>query len=217
MAGFFVKDIRLLLQRKKFFVMLLAISICLSFNSSGEFIIGYLTMVCSIFVLSTVSYDEYDNCYPFLMTLPASRKDYVKEKYLFATVISLISWMVGVTLYIIEKIVNETGFVMDEKMLAVLPYFPLAIILISLMLPFQLKYGSERGRVIMIGVFGGIAAIVFLIIKLLESKGYKIDSLLEQFITWKISSILIAICGITVVIALLSYSISVKIMQKKEF
>lgn len=36
-----------------------------------------------MFTATTISYDGFDNCYLFLMTLPVTRKKYVNEKYLF--------------------------------------------------------------------------------------------------------------------------------------
>ena len=78
MTGLLLKDFRLFLQQKRFFAILVFIAIIMGLNSDSTFTMAYLTFVCSFFVLSTISYDEFDNCYPFLMTLPVKRSDYVK-------------------------------------------------------------------------------------------------------------------------------------------
>ena len=43
--------------------------------------VGYVTFIFTLFTVSTISYDEYDNGYPFLFTLPITRRQYVNEKY----------------------------------------------------------------------------------------------------------------------------------------
>ena len=84
MKGLLIKDLRLMLQQKRFFLILFFIAIVLNFNSDGgTFVVAYLTFLCSSFVLSTITYDEYENGYLFLMTLPVSKKTFATEKYVF--------------------------------------------------------------------------------------------------------------------------------------
>lgn len=63
-------------------MVLLLVAVILNYNSDGTFIIGYLTVIGSFFVLSTIGYDEHGNSFAFLMTLPVMRKTYAGEKYL---------------------------------------------------------------------------------------------------------------------------------------
>ena len=76
MSGLLVKDFRLMLQRKRFFLLLLVIVVCMGFSMRDNMamIVGYLTIISVLFCVSSMSYDEYDNCYAFLMTLPIDRK-----------------------------------------------------------------------------------------------------------------------------------------------
>lgn len=80
MKGLLIKDMRLLMnQGKTRFLMLVAVSLILSVMgaASPSFVVSYITIIFSFFTASTISYDEYDNCYLFLMTLPVTRKGYV--------------------------------------------------------------------------------------------------------------------------------------------
>ena len=95
MKGLLVKDFCLIRQQKKFLAILLLLAIVLNYNSDGSFVIGYLTFVCSFLIISSISYDEYDNGYSFLFTLPVGRKTYVQSKYIFAVLLSSCSWMTG--------------------------------------------------------------------------------------------------------------------------
>ena len=81
MRGLLVKDLRQILQQKKFLVIMLLLAFFLNMNTDGSFVFGYLTFVGAFLVLNTLSYDEYDNTLPFIFTLPVERKTYAIEKY----------------------------------------------------------------------------------------------------------------------------------------
>ena len=94
MKGLLVKDIKYIKHQVNFFLLLFLIAIGVSFSSKeGSFIIGYLTFITSLFVLTTISYDEFNNGYAFLFTLPFSRKEYVIEKYIFGLMIGGMGWL----------------------------------------------------------------------------------------------------------------------------
>jgi len=90
-----------LLQRKRFFILLLIVAFAWGFGMEGgaELMMGYLVLIMALFCISSISYDEYDNCYAFLLTLPIDKKVYVREKYLFGFVLSVIGWLVGAVIY----------------------------------------------------------------------------------------------------------------------
>ena len=217
MKGLFVKDMRLLLQRKKFFLMIVIISTVLGFNTDGQFVIGYLTLICSLFVLSTISYDEYDNCYPFLMTLPAEREDYVKEKYLFGLILGGIAWMIGCIIYMVKEAFTNPSVDFIEEIPVMLMYIPMFLLLMDLTIPLHLKYGSERGRMMTIGLVGGVIAVVLCIGIGLEYLNVRYDRLLSEIDSWTVAANVVVLFGIVMVVTLTSYSISTRIIQKKDY
>ena len=78
MKGLLIKDFKLMKMQKNFFLMMIAIVIAISFfQNEISFPLGFLPFVISLFSLSTISYDEFDNGNAFLFSLPISRKDYV--------------------------------------------------------------------------------------------------------------------------------------------
>ena len=98
MKGLLIKDIRLLKGQSTILLALLvlvAVFMGVVSDVSSFFVVAYITIFFSIFVASTISYDEYDNGYLFLMTLPVTRKKYVNEKYIFGILISIFAWCVG--------------------------------------------------------------------------------------------------------------------------
>ena len=74
-------------------------SIFMAFAMDGSFIIGYTGMLMGILAIGTISYDSNENGMAFLMCLPISRKDYVKEKFIYTFLMETIGCLVGVIIY----------------------------------------------------------------------------------------------------------------------
>lgn len=85
--GLFVKDFKLMKVQKNFFLVIVAVSVGMAaFYDDSTFMIGFLAL--SLFTLSTISYDEFDNGNAFLFTLPVSRTNYAVEKYCLALLLA---------------------------------------------------------------------------------------------------------------------------------
>ena len=85
MKGLLIKDFKLIFGNVKMIVMLIFISIFLMFSQEEgafTFVVSYMTIITSMFVLSTISYDDFDHGMSYLMTLPLTRKIYAAEKAL---------------------------------------------------------------------------------------------------------------------------------------
>lgn len=217
MKGMLTKDIRLMLQQKKFFIFLIFIAIFINYGSDDYFIIGYLTFVCSIFTLSTMSYDEYDNCYPFLMTLPIDRKSYVKEKYLFGLLLGGAAWILGVIICLGSHIVGIKDLAFTEFFLMAIIYIPIFMILLSITIPFQLKFGGEKSRLVMLGTVGVVFLVVYFLIKLAENIGIDMNTIGNTLSAVHIGFIDLALILVAIVGLVISYMISSAIMEKKDF
>ena len=74
MKGLLIKDFKLFKNQYQFFLMILIVAILLSFSSNVEFMIGYLSIIGTLFTLSTISYDEYNNGYHFCLLYQSIKK-----------------------------------------------------------------------------------------------------------------------------------------------
>ena len=94
MKGMLVKDFKLMKGQRNFFAVIAAMAVGMAiFMEEPSFIIGYMTFAGSLFTLSTISYDEFDNGNAFLFSLPISRKGYTVEKYQFGLIAGGVSWL----------------------------------------------------------------------------------------------------------------------------
>ena len=91
-----------MMMQKNFFLSIIAIAVVLTvFVKNPSFIIGYLTFIGSVFTLSTISYDEFDNGNAFLFSLPITRKLYALEKYVFGFLTGACSCLISLILCMI--------------------------------------------------------------------------------------------------------------------
>lgn len=218
MKGLLIKDICLLLKQKKFFITLVLMAIGLVFiTQDASFIIGYLTYIISSFVMSTISYDEFDNGNVFLFSLPISRNTYVLEKYLFALTIGGIVWIITTIIASIYQSINTFNFIFIDWLLSVFTVYEVLLFILSLMIPIQLKFGSDKGRMAILGAFVIVGGLGFLIVNSAEMLNIDINLFLNSLSTLNIGTVVLVILILSLICLFISYMISVKIMNKKEF
>lgn len=213
MKGLITKDFCLMLQRKRSFIVILMCGLVMSFSSDATFFVGWMIMIGSLFALSTIAYDEHDNSYPFLMTLPISRKGYACEKYVFGAICGLAFWLCALVFYIAAAAIRgiSIDFANEIAPLIIMLFVPMLIL--DFCIPFNLKYGSEKGRIYMIIFWGVIFTAVFVLYKLLAAdKGIPASGF-----PLALPALLILLAVFTIVLTAASVIWSIRIMEKKEF
>lgn len=152
MKGLLIKDLLLMIKSKKVILFMLFIGIVGGINDIS-FATGYILMFLAILSLSTISYDEANHGLKTLFTLPISKMDYVKEKYLFSLIITGIGFV----------FVTILGYFSKSDFMETLAILSTALLLLALSLPFQLKEGNEKGRIVLfVVVFGCTFLFAFL-------------------------------------------------------
>jgi len=147
MSGLFEKDLRMIMQRKKVFIIFVLMAVFIGYSQvSPEFVLGYIPMLTIIVIVGT-DIDEYDNGYRFLMTLPIDAKMYVLEKYIFFIAGTITSWVEAFIIYFGIMIVkNQTisisgeGEVMFVSLIVVLLF-------VACIIPVHIKYGVEKSKI----------------------------------------------------------------------
>ncbi|HKM34322.1 MAG TPA: ABC-2 transporter permease [Lachnospiraceae bacterium] len=215
MAGLFEKDIRLLLQRKQTLILFLILAAFMGVTMEGSFVIGYMSIMCAIFTVSTISYDEADNCYPFLMTLPIKVADYVAEKYGFCFFGGFLGWILSVVIYLIVNMSRNNSIDLGSELLMAAMYIPIFIILCSIMISFQLKFGAEKSRIVLMILCGVVAVVSFAGSKLLGNTD--MPGLFEK-IDKTPNVVSFAICVlIAMIVSAVSFMWCLSFMKKKEY
>ncbi len=222
MKGLLIKDIRLMKsQGAVLLAILILAALFLGVVSSDVepfFVVAYVTIFLSIFVASTISYDEYDNGYLFLMTLPVTRKNYVNEKYIFGVLISIFAWCVGMAAGTALMIAQGAKTGAGEWIGGNLMYICIAWVFMSIMMPLRLRFDSEKARYANIIMFALIAAVAYGVSKISQYVPENILRNVSAFFNTLGNNGILALCaGIAVAALLISYICSRHIMAKKDF
>mgnify|MGYP005776833651 FL=1 len=171
--------------------------------------------------LSTFSYDEISKSNRYILTLPANKKELVREKYILALGATVLGGVFGILLTVV--VVNIMNYLRPENIIN-LDYQTLIIstmggifaisFLQAIQIPSMYKWGAEKGRIqmfilvlIFIAILGGI---YFLINKTnINIDMEMINNLITKFGIW------ILIIS-TIVMYFVSYKIAYKIYKNKE-
>lgn len=181
-------------------------------------------IICSIIgmiSLSTFSYDEISKSNKYILTLPTSRKEIVKEKFILAIGSTILGGILGLLLTII--VINVMNYLRPENIINI-DYESLIITTIggmwgisliqSIQIPSIYKWGAEKGRIQMFILLFVLIVIVLGIAFLLMKANFYINvEMIESFMN-KYGLILLAF--FMIIMYYISYRISYKIYKKKE-
>lgn len=218
MKGLFIKDIRILSKQKNFLLMIIIVSIIFGFIFDNmNFMNSYLAFFSTIYILGTLNYDEFDNGMAYLMALPSSRKDYILSKYLLmVTTICTMSFL-GIIINLIYAFIKGIPLNLLEMIITIIVSNLLALFVMDIMLPIQLKYGNEKSRVAIVIIYGLIFLFGFLIFNFINS--YSPQMLQNILFLIKQNPMIIVGIGLLLIIllSLISFKLSNMILAKKEF
>ncbi|MCI6036267.1 MAG: ABC-2 transporter permease [Firmicutes bacterium] len=219
MKGLLIKDYKLLMLQKKTFLLMLLIAICMNFamQDNPGVIIGYLTFFAALMANTTLSYDEYGNGITFLLTLPVTRKTYVRSKYVGNLLLLLFFWLPSTLLEALIYALQGRILFRMETMVSVLAILPVSLIFVDFMIPLVLRFGQEKGKLVWAAVGGLIFAVIAVLNALseagkLEAVKQLLGNLVQHGILLTVCIIVLSLLGLAV-----SYGFSVKVMEKKIF
>ena len=217
MLGLLEKDFRLTLTRKQTLLVFFIMALVMSISMDGSFIIGYLTMLATIVAVGTISYDEFDNGFAFLMTLPFERKTYVREKYLFSLLMAAAAWGVGTVLYWAGNMVRHHALPETAELPILISLLPVLYLSAVIMIPLQLKYGAEKSRIVLFIIFGFIAVLIFGTNKVFDGRNNPFSELAKALENLSPGVVLLTVTAVCALAAYISCLWSTRIMEKKEF
>lgn len=218
MKGLLVKDFRLMKGQKNFLVLLfIMIAFVFISGMDASFFMGYLPFLLMIAAMSTITYDEFDNGMAFLMVLPISRKLYVQEKYLFGGVLGFTGLASAFVLFLISEINKGSSMTFTQYVLLFLCFLAFVILFLCLMIPIQLKFGSEKGRIVLFIIFFGIIGMVYLVSKITDKIPAQIIEVFRGIQKLPFGILAALAVGIYILALFISLKISLGIMEKKEW
>lgn len=218
MKGLIIKDIRIIFSNKNVFLFIPILVSMAAFSKTrlAVYLFAYVAVMVISLLTTTISFDDMENGTSFLMTMPVSRKEYVKSKYLLG-VVSLILGVV-LSIAVVTAVTFLKGDTLDVNglMLIVCLLWLVMIVLMSVLIPVQLKFGSINGKAVLMCIIIGSMIVLAAMILILrnyseETLNFFVNEIMKNMVLMTAAGIL----G-TVIILVISYMMSVRIMKKRE-
>lgn len=217
MRGLLIKDFLLLKNQSRIFLLYIFLSMgMLLADINPVFVINYATLLFCMFTISSISYDEFDNGYAFLFTLPITREQYTAEKYVFGILSGCLAWLVVTTITVIMNVLRGRADALEIAVSALVFLF-LAFLFLSVVIPVQLKFGQEKGRTAIILVVGLIFAATFLAVRTAKMFQVDLSAAAERLASLHLGPVIVVMLVASITAMIISYLISVRIIRKKQF
>ncbi len=217
MKGLLIKDFRLILRRKQSLLMLLFFCAMIAFTAEGSFVVAYAAGLAGILGLSTYAYDEHDNGFPFLFSLPVDVKTYVKEKILFCILTDLAGLAIGTGLFLIACATKGNMEAFREDLAYLILYFPGTLLLIFSTMVNQMIFGIERSRIVTLVLYGLLFVLSAVIVKVVGPVDH--GETARQMPEWTNNAFILASGAVAFMAVLCTgmYLICLKVMKNKEY
>ena len=210
MLGLIKKDFLLIKANLKSMIIIFVIYIMLAFQ--GTFDVTFIIPLIGIMLfISTFSYDDFNNWNSYAVTLPDGRKNVVRAKYIASIILTIILAVAALAIGIGISYTKTNSINLDEIISSLMGTMLSNVIIISLLYPIVFKFGATNGRIILFAVVFGAAGIGALIAQFVDMTS--IINIINRLDNYS----LIAIPIISVILLGISYLISNKIYQNKEF
>ena len=216
MKGLIIKDLCVIKNQMKSLLLVLALFIFLSIaNKDATFVLFLIPFYMIMILITTFSYDEFNKWECYCNSLPLSRKEIVKAKYLLFNATSLIVLVLGVLAsFIIPNFIENTTF---ESIYASIIGVAFGICLvISLLIPFYYKFGSQKGRIMLFLTVAILALLIGTITSLDVFNNIELMNIINSLNNLSLGMFTLLLIIVTIIIMTISYYISVKIYSNKE-
>lgn len=220
MKGLLIKDCQLAkTQGKTLIILALVIGGFMEISGMSEgFVTGYITLIVSVFAATTISYDEYENCFAFLFVLPVTRKEYVNEKYAFSGILIFSAWIVGMAVGSMFRVIRGEEILSAEWLAGCIAYISVAVVFLALMLPLRLKFEGDKGRVVLPLVIAVMGMLIYGGVKLADLTGMDAaENLIEVLNQIGAAGVMTMLIIIPAAAAAVSWVCSRHILEQKEF
>lgn len=219
MKGLLIKDIKLMKNQKTFFTAMTFVDfLFLITQETPYFVITYITTMFSMFTITTLTYDEFENGSAFLFSLPLSRKDYVKEKYLYGIITCALGLGIVTVATVVVSAIRGQKLDMTSIGATGLASISICIIFLSLSIPIEIKFGVEKGRIGFLLVLGLFFAGFYVAMRFAGNEGrLGVQNIISKIEDLSSVAVIGGVIGIWIIVGLISMLISMGLISRKEY
>lgn len=206
MRALIIKD---LATMKKSLVLVTVLAVAIGYvgiSQESLLMVAGLSVMIPI-ILSSISfgYDARSNFQQLAFSMPISRREYVLSKFFFAFVFGL----AGAIAIFCARIAGGEGSVATALILSLAVLF-ITLLVLAVQLPFILRYGAEKGRLILVVTY----FVVFGAVRVLRDFPGLLPNRLFGGVSLVTAGVVFLLASALATYAL--YRVSVKVMEEKE-
>ena len=216
MKGLILKDLyNAMTQGKALLFMVVIFGVCFANAAEGTLII-MCTIYAAVLVINNMALDEMCAWETFALTMPVTRRQLALSKYVISVIYAFGGTLLGAIMTVVLRAAGFGGVGAPLGSILVITGVGMAIsaLFIAVLIPVNFKFGIQKGRFVLLSIAALIGGGGVL---LSGSRGTRIMAAIGTF--GEINGMLAALiaAAAVAVILVVSFGISVKIMEKKEF
>ena len=208
MKGLLRKDIYMAAKYYRAVFGMVAVFLLLMIFVDGSLLfLTYLVLLSGMLPVTLLSYDTHFKWEQYSGTLPYTRAQLVSAKYLMGLIFSGGVLLVCLVVLALRQI-QGGGFDLDAFLAAGLLCFVLGVAAPAFLLPLAFKFGPEKGRLLFIVLIASLCG---------AGVALGQADFLSGLAIGNSTLVALAVVGVTLVLYLLSWRLSIHFYQKKEF
>jgi len=216
MKGLIIKDFINLKKSLKMFLIISVFYFFMAINTDNPyFFTSMLTVLLAITTVSLFAYDDMAKWDVFALTMPLDRRKIIQARYLTMLLLTLSGAALSAVLTVIISLYLKNDLSAEEFIN--IGYGSSAIIVIlSTIIPFVIKMGVERARLIFVVLYILPFMLIIMVKKMLDKQELAFPDWLKNLTGYVMKNLYIILPLAVLLVLLVSYSISVSIYKKKD-
>lgn len=152
MIGLIVKDLMTIQRQLKSqaFVVLFLLVMAI-FMHQSSMLLAVIVFIVTIQAITALTYDEQSSWDKYANTLPISKGDIVLSKYILSVLLIIIGLVIALPIIFIINYFTDNGITTDF-FLTFNMIVTLALCLLAVLLPIYIKFGSIKGKMVLIAL-----------------------------------------------------------------
>lgn len=169
------------------------------------------TMMASIIPMVLIEIDEGTNWLKYIFCTPVGKKNYVLSKYVIEVFFVVTGYLIVLVGIVLSSLIKKDGALSELGMMTDL-IFVSTFLMSSLVVPLSLKVGAVKSRIILVIIYTILGSVIG------NFSGYIRNAKPDIFESFSSNlTFHIIVCILSLALFALSYSISLRIVNKKEY
>ena len=213
MKGLILKDFLMIKKTVLYMAVIVALfgGVYTSLDSN-YFLSFFLSIMMVSITISTMSYDEFYHWDRYAASLPLSRRQIVLAKFLTCYILFLAGTLFAGWLQL--AVMYLKGLPFDGEVIAVMSIGPATgLIGSAVVLPCNYKFGTQKARVAMLVCYGFPSLMLVLVLRFMPELLTGAGDSMAHLTLWGIVGI---VYGVMAVLQIISFLLSVRIVERKE-